>query len=150
MRRHRHPLACSILSATSSIAIGCASSKPASDLSNRPSTTVAEAEYMQMVRIDPDMFQAPPGQIRVFTTTRAALDAARRQGDGSDFDNGANPLFYMGSDDDWDYYYLADHAFGMFYRVSRQHNIQDQRMSLTGDSLAWRELKAPVRAKRRP
>ena len=56
----------------------------------------------------------------------------------------------MGSDDDWDYYYLADHAFGLFHRVSREYNTQDQRMPLTGDSLGWREVKAAARATTMP
>jgi hypothetical protein len=122
--------------------IGCATRKPAPapDLTDRPS----DLAYLRVVRIDEDVFRAPSGQIRVFSTTRPVLDAMRRPGDGGDFDNSARPLFYMGSDADWDYYYLADHAFGLFYRARREFNSQDERMALTGNSLAWREVTATV------
>jgi hypothetical protein len=151
MRHHRHLLACSILFAISLTGIACAPRQPAPapEVTDRPTTAVAGVEYAQVVRIDPNMFQAPPGQIRVFTTTRPLLDAARRPA-SDDFDNSAHPLFYMGSDDGWDFYYLADHAFGLFYRVSREHNTQDERMPLTGNSLAWREVKAAAGAATRP
>jgi hypothetical protein len=151
MRRYRHLLACSILSSISSIGIACASRNPAPapEVTDRPAGVVAGLEYMQAIQIDEAIFQAPPGHIRVFTTTRPRLDAARRPA-SDDFDNGAHPLFYLGSDDDWDYYYLADHAFGLFHRVSREYNTQDQRMPLTGDSLAWREVKGNVSATTKP
>ena len=135
--------------------IGCAPRESAP--TDRPVKTSAATDYIDVVRIDPDMFRAPPGQIRVYTTTRPWLDARRSAGDGSDFDNGARPLFYMGSDADWDYYYLADHAFGMFWRVRSEHNPQAERMPLTGNSLAWRKVKEqaapttePVGATMRP
>ena len=142
MRHHRHLLAFSILYTLLLTGIGCASRKPGPELTDRPASGVVAEDYLSMVRIDPDMFQAPPGQIRVFTTSRPALDAARSRGSGDDFDNGASPLFYMGSEADWDYYYLANHAFGLFYRVSREYNPQADRMPLTGNSLVWREVKA--------
>jgi hypothetical protein len=156
MRRHRHLLACFIPSAIASLGIGigcgCAPREPAAVqvVTDRPATAVADADYLDRVQISVDAFQAPPGEIRVLTTTRSALDAARSRGDGSDFDNGARPLFYIGSDADWDYYYLADHAFSLFWRVRREFNRQDERMELTGNSLAWREVKKRPGATSRP
>jgi hypothetical protein len=150
MGRHRHLLACFILSAMASLGIGCTPRDSAPQLTDRPTTAVPSMRYLERVRITEDMFEAPPGQIRVFTTTRQWLDAKRSRGDGSDFDNGARPLFYMGSDADWDYYYLADHAFGLFWRVRCEFNRQDERMALTGNSVAWREVRGQAGATTKP
>jgi hypothetical protein len=147
MRRTRHLPVCGILSAISAMGIGCAPQQPAPprDVTN-PQWTSELDGYVRAMPLGADMFQAPPGQVLVYTTTRPSLEAMRRPGDGSQFDNGARPLFYMGSDDDWDYYYVADHAFGLFWRVRREHNPQGHRMPLTGNSLAWREVREKAAA----
>ena len=136
--RHPRSLGRVFLCASTLIGIGCASRKAEPELADLPPGVT----HLEAVRISEDMFQAPPGMIRVFTTTRPALDAMRRPATrGIDFDSASRPLFYMGSDDDWDYYYLGDHAFGLFWRVRREHNRQEERMPLNGNSLAWREVK---------
>jgi hypothetical protein len=145
--RHRHLLACVTFCVTISIGLGCAPRSPVPEPDDRPQGISG----VEAIRISEDMFQAPPGQIRVFTTTRQDLDARRRPATrGEDFDSAARPLFYMGSDDDWDYYHLADHAFGQFWRVRREHNPQDGRTPLTGNSSGWREVTETVGATTKP
>jgi hypothetical protein len=150
MGRQQHRLATFILSVISFMGAGCAPRKSAPAITDRPPTTQQAYAYLDRVQINEDMFRAPPGQIRVTSVSRAWLEAMRSPGDGADFDNGARPMFYMGSDADWDYYYLAEHAFGLFYRVRRKVNQQANRMDLTGDSLVWREVKEAVGARTKP
>jgi hypothetical protein len=152
MRRPaRHFLACLTLSIVVSAATGCATRDPSPQLAlaDRPASTRAiEQDYLRRISITVETFQAPPGMIRVFTTTRRQLDAQVRANFPVGFDG--TSVFYMGSDADWDYYLFAHHTFSQFYRVSRAENEQDNRMPLVGDSLAWREVKPDGQARSKP
>jgi hypothetical protein len=125
---------------------GCAPREPAPKiaLADRPPVS---ADNLSAVQVDNEMLEVPAGTIRVVTVSRGLLDAMSRSESLDEFDNAAKLLFYMGSDDGWDYYLLAHHTFSRFYRVAGLQNEQDERMPLTSDSTGWRELKPISRAK---
>jgi hypothetical protein len=102
-----------------------------------PVLTDRPATISPLAAIDPTAFEAPPGMVKVFTISRAALEERVRSGWPGGFESS---LFYIGSDDEWDFYFVGHHTFSLFYRVARAGNTQDDRMPLTGDSLAWRQL----------
>ena len=96
---------------------GSACSTPPQQPPAPPPVSRNEVEAAPASRPAPATLPAPlpPGTVRVVTLDHGELEQFARR------DSGGHPseLFYMGSDDGHDYYYLAHHTLAHFCRVER-------------------------------
>jgi hypothetical protein len=121
---------------------GCARPAPPPPPQPKPAIDPNVVKYVDAIRLDDrNLYPSPTSQPNRFVkTSRAKLEWEAGKGLPGGH---ASLLFYMGSDDAHDFFYIAHHTFGRFYGVPRAESEDLQRTPLTADSLSWRLMPRP-------